>query len=155
MDKLKSLLLPLAIVFGAIAVFQTGARYGATTMRAYAIIREMQLPIAMYVDETADQNTVTTENLAVLIDQAITSGVKHRQIWYLNKQARLSLDQALVYALSVRGDALEEWLRAALTDDTVTPNRKAVISEILAALEEAKTELAEETSNSDDTDTAE
>ena len=48
MDKIKNLLLPLALIFGAIAVFETGARYGATNMRAHeediAELRRVQVP---------------------------------------------------------------------------------------------------------------
>ena len=42
MEKIKSLLLPLALVFSAIAVFDPGARYGATNMQAFAIASELQ-----------------------------------------------------------------------------------------------------------------
>ena len=49
MEKVKALLLPLALVFAAIAVFETGVRYGSTNMRAYAIASELQLPLSIYV----------------------------------------------------------------------------------------------------------
>jgi hypothetical protein len=49
MVKLKNLLLPLALFFGAIAVFETGARYGASNMRAHAIASELQLPLSIYI----------------------------------------------------------------------------------------------------------
>ena len=55
MDKLKKLLLPLALIFGAIAVFDTGARYGAINMRVHAIASELQLPLSIYI---AGQSTM-------------------------------------------------------------------------------------------------
>ena len=56
MEKIKSLLLPLALVFGAIAVFEFGARYGATNMRAYAIASELQFPLRIYAQAQSNMD---------------------------------------------------------------------------------------------------
>jgi hypothetical protein len=53
MEKIKSLLLPLALIFSAIAVFEFGARYGATNMQAYAIASELQFPLNIYAQNEA------------------------------------------------------------------------------------------------------
>ena len=62
MNKLRTLLLPLALVFGAIAIFETGARYGATNMRAYAISQQLhsltQIRISIQNEENENTSTV-------------------------------------------------------------------------------------------------
>jgi hypothetical protein len=108
MDKIKALLLPLALIFAAIAVFETGARYGATNMRAYGIASELQLPLNIYVSGQSAMNEQARAQWATIIDNGIAAGALHRQLWYLNKDAKAHLDQMLEFALSVRGNATIE-----------------------------------------------
>ena len=61
MEKIKSLLLPLALIFSAIAVFEFGARYGATNMQAYAIAGELQFPLNIYAQNEADMDNRSKE----------------------------------------------------------------------------------------------
>ena len=102
MDKLKKLLLPLALIFGAIAVFDTGARYGAINMRVHAIASELPLPLPLSI-YIAGQSTMDSQAKAqwtAIIDQGIAAGAIHRQFWDLNEEAKGQLDKALTFALS-------------------------------------------------------
>ncbi|ADE55226.1 hypothetical protein [Coraliomargarita akajimensis] len=112
MDKFKSLLLPLALIFAAIAVFELGVRYGSTNMRAYAIAGELRLPLRAYAQGLEQTGSESTDNpqLAALIDTGIAAGSIHRQIWYLDKQAKAVLDQTLAYAFVLRGDSIVQRL---------------------------------------------
>lgn len=141
MDKIKSLLLPLALIFAAIAVFEFGSRYGATNMRAYAIASELQFPLNIYVQAQSTMDTTSKENFAAYIDTRIASGAMHRQIWYLDKEARAALEKVLAYALSVRGDAAVDRFSTMEASDELPEMNKAKLSEIREALVEAKTEL--------------
>jgi len=143
MDKIKSLLLPLALVFAAVAVFGFGARYGATNMRAYAIASELQFPLNIYVRAQSTMDATSEENFAAFIDTRIATGAVHRQIWYLNKEARAALEKVLAYALSVRGDAVAERFRTMEASEGVPGMDKAKLSEIREAVLEAKTELVD------------
>jgi len=104
MDKLKKLLLPLALIFGAIAVFDTGGRYGAINMRAHAIASELQLPLSIYIAGQSTMDAQAKAQWTAIIDQGIAAGAIHRQLWYLNEEAKGQLDKALTFALSARGD---------------------------------------------------
>ena len=105
MEKLRALLLPLALVFGAIAVFEAGARYGADNYRAQAIAVEMQQPLKIYVASQSTMDPALKAQLELTIDRQIASGVVHRQVWYLSKESKAALNESLAYALSVRGGA--------------------------------------------------
>jgi hypothetical protein len=141
MDKLKSLLLPLALVFAAIAVFEFGARYGATNMRAYAIASELQFPLRIYAQGRSTMDEVSMESFALLIDNGIAAGAMHRKVWYLDKEARAALEKVLTYALSVRGDATAERFATMQDSEEVPALNKAKLSEIREAVIEARTEL--------------
>ena len=104
MDKLKNLLLLLALVFGALAIFESGARYGASNMRAHAIASELQLPLGIYISGNSSMDAPTKAQWAAIIDHGIAAGAIHRQLWYLNADAKAHLDKVLSVALSVRGD---------------------------------------------------
>ena len=100
MDKLKKLLLPLALIFGAIAVFDTGGRYGAINMRAHAIASELQLPLSIYIAGQSTMDAQAKAQWTAIIDQGIAAGAIHRQFWDLNEEAKGQLDKALTFALS-------------------------------------------------------
>ena len=106
MEKIKSLLLPLALVFSAIAVFEFGARYGATNMQAYAIASELQFPLSIYTQSEANMDKGSKEYFSMMIDKGIAAGAMHRKIWHLSRDAQAALDSLLGYALKVRGDAV-------------------------------------------------
>lgn len=139
MDKLKALLLPLALVFAAIAVFETGVRYGSTNMRAYAIASELQLPLSIYVQGHSTMNEANKEQLALLIDGNIAAGAVHREIWFLDKQAKAALNQVLGYAFSVRGGATIE--RFENPDANARKLMGAEPAKVVSALKTAKLEL--------------
>lgn len=141
MDKIKSLLIPLALVFAAIAVFEFGARYGATNMRAYAIASELQFPLRIYAQGQSTMDEVSSEGFALLIDNGIAAGAMHRKVWYLDKEARAALDKVLAYALSVRGDATAERFAKMETSENVPALNKAKLSEIREAVIQARTKL--------------
>jgi uncharacterized membrane protein len=141
MSAIRSLLLPLALVFAAIAVFELGARYGATNMRGYAIASEMQFPLRIYAQgrSTMDLNSKATFEL--IIDNAIAAGAVHRQIWYLSKEARAELDKVLAYALSLRGNAvIERFENTEASEDLPNLNREK-LAEVKEAVREAKVDL--------------
>ncbi len=141
MEKIKSLLLPLALVFAAIAVFEFGARYGATNMRAYAIASELQFPLRIYVQAQSSMDEASQETFSMLIDNGIAAGAMHRKIWYLDNEAQAALDKVLAYALSVRGDAVAKRFESMEASEELPQLNKAKLSEIRAAVVAAKIEL--------------
>ncbi|MDQ8194840.1 hypothetical protein QEH59_10415 [Coraliomargarita sp. SDUM461004] len=146
MDKIKSLLLPLALVFAAIAVFEFGARYGATNMRAYAIASELQFPLSIYEQAETNMNALSKENFGSLIDNGIAAGCMHRQIWYLNKDARATLDQVLARALALRGDAALARFNSLDSDESIA--NKETLATIREAVIAAQGELIQASTNS-------
>lgn len=143
MEKIKALLLPLALVFAAIAVFEFGARYGATNMRAYAIASELQFPLNIYAQAESSMDEGSKETFALLIDNGIAAGSLHRQVWYLDKEASAALDKVLAYALSIRGDAVAERFASMEASEELPALNKAKLSEIRQAVIDAKTELVD------------
>ena len=142
MEKIKALLLPLALVFGAIAVFETGARYGATNMRAHAIASELQLPLGIYISGSSTMNEPTKAQWTAIIDNGIAAGAMHRQIWYLNKEAKAQLDKVLTFALSVRGDGTaKHFEQIANSEEKPSGLNDMKLNEIRSAINSAKVEL--------------
>ena len=141
MEKIKSLLLPLALVFAAIAVFEFGARYGATNMRAYAIASELQFPLSIYVQAEANMDKSSKENFAMIIDNGIIAGAMHRKIWHLSRDAQAALDSLLSYALKVRGEAVIERFASLEASEDIPALRETKLAEIREALSEAKVDL--------------
>ena len=141
MEKIKPLLLPLALVFAAIAVFEFGARYGATNMRAYAIASELQFPLNIFAQNKANMDNNSKEYFAMMIDKGIAAGAMHRQIWYLDRDAQAALDSLLSYALKVRGDAVTERYASMEASEDITALNQTKLEEIREALAEAKLDL--------------
>lgn len=141
MEKIKPLLLPLALVFAAIAVFEFGARYGATNMRAYAIASELQFPLNIFAQNKANMDNSSKEYFAMMIDKGIAAGAVHRQIWHLNRDAKAALDSLLSYALKVRGDAVTERYASMEASEDITALNQTKLEEIREALAEAKLDL--------------
>jgi menaquinone-dependent protoporphyrinogen IX oxidase len=143
MEKIKALLLPLALVFAAIAVFEFGTRYGATNMRAYAIASEMQFPLQIYTQGRSTMDPNSRAFFEMIIDNSIAAGALHRQVWYLDKEAREQLEKVMAYALSVRGDAvLARFEQAEASEDLPNLNRDK-LAEVKQAVQEAKVELVD------------
>ena len=155
MDKIKKLLLPLALIFGAIAVFETGARYGATNMRAHAIASELQLPLGIYVTGESSMNEQNAAQWTSIIDNGIAAGAVHRQIWYLNKAAKAQLDKILTFALTVRGDGTAKHFEAIAKSDQPNGIGTAKLNEIRNAIDSAKVELIDNAPKPTESDTAE
>jgi len=144
MSRLKSLLVPLALVLLAIAVFEAGTRYGATNMRAYAIASELQFPLRIYVESRSTMDSQTLERIEQLIDLRIGTGALQRDIWYLNNRSRSALEQTLAYALSVRGDAPAARFEALRADDNAGEMTELDLREIEEAIKAAKKELVDD-----------
>lgn len=147
MEKVKALLLPLALVFAAIAVFEFGARYGATNMRAYAIASELQFPLNIYAQAGDNMDAGSKETFASMIDNGIAVGAMHRKIWYLKKDARSKLDTVLTRALTERGDAVCERFASMQAAKDLPTFNKNKIDEICAAVDAAKAELIDNASS--------
>jgi|TARA_B100001564_G_scaffold63184_1_gene49510 hypothetical protein len=141
MEKIKSLLLPLALVFAAIAVFEFGARYGATNMRAYAIASELQFPLNIYEQNEANMDNVSKEYISMMIDKGIADGAMHRKIWHLSRDAQAALDSLLSYALKVRGEAVIERFASLEASEDIPALRETKLAEIREALSKAKVDL--------------
>jgi len=154
MEKIKSLLLPLALVFAAIAVFEFGARYGATNMRAYAIASELQFPLNIYAQAEANMDASSKERFASMIDNGIATGAMHRKVWYLKKDARASLDKVLAYALSVRGDAVAERFASMEASEEIPALNKEKLAEIREAVIAAKIELVDNAKSAEEQESA-
>jgi len=144
MDRLKSLLLPLALVFGAVAVFELGARYGASNMRAIAVSGELGLPLAIYKQGPTRIGPKDIEALAFQIDRLIATAATQRTQWFLSKNAKQQLDLALSQALEVRGDeAIRRFTRGDATQPALEDLSEKELADIRAAIQSAQTELAE------------
>jgi hypothetical protein len=141
MDKIKSLLLPLALIFGAIAVFETGARYGATNMRAHALASELQLPLGIYITGQSSMDEKNVAQWTSIIDNSIAASCVHRQIWHLNKASKAQLEKALTFALSVRGDGTAKYFEAIANSDQANGIGEVKLTEIRNAIDNAKVEL--------------
>jgi hypothetical protein len=141
MDKLKNLLLPLALLFGAIAIFETGARYGATNLRAHALARELQLPLSIYLSSQSTMDEQIGAQWEMVIDNCIAVSAVHRQIWYLQKEAKATLDKALTVALSVRGEETANYFDSFTNSDPPHGLTSMKLNEIRNAIEIATTEL--------------
>jgi hypothetical protein len=153
MNTLKNLLLPLALVFGAIAVFETGARYGATNMRAHAIANALQLPLSIYISGQSTMEAQAIAQWATIIDHGIATGAIHRQLWYLSDEAKGQLDKALTFALSVRGDATaKRYELIANSEEKPSGLSDTKLKEIQSAINSAKVELIDTTPKEDGPD---
>lgn len=153
MDKISSLLLPLALVFAAIAVFETGARYGASNMRAHAIASELQLPLSIYISGQSNMDARATAQWTSIIDHSIATGAIHRQLWYLNEEAKSQLDKALTIALSVRGDATaNRYELIAKSGEEPSGLSEPKLKEIQSAIDSAKVELIDNAPKKDEAD---
>ena len=141
MEKIKSLLLPLALVFTAIAVFEFGARYGATNMQAYAIASELQFPLSIYTQNETNMDNASKEYFSMIIDKGIAAGAMHRKIWHLSRDAQAALDSFLSYALNVRGDAVTERFASMEANEDIPALRETKLAEIREALAEARVDL--------------
>jgi len=156
MDRLKSLLLPLALVFGAIAVFELGARYGASNMRAIAVSGELNLPLAIYKQGPSQIGPRDIEALALQIDRLIATAATRRNQWFLSKQAKQQLDLALTRALQARGDeAIRRFTRSEATKPALEGLSEKELADIRAAIQSARTELIENAPDEAEPDTGE
>lgn len=142
MKKIQGILLPLALVFGAIAVFETGARYGTTNMRALAIAKELQLPLGIYLSGHTTMDDKTHAQLVTVIDNGIAAGAIHRQSWYLNKESKAQLEKVLRFALSMRGDAAAKRFEAIANSEPLPEGvNLGKLDEIRRAIDTAQVEL--------------
>jgi len=141
MDKIKSLLLPLALIFAAIAVFETGMRYGATNMRAHAIAGELVFPLGTLVQGKGQLDANSMNSIAAVIDNGIAAGAMHRQLWYLDKDAKAALDKVLAYAFSVRGGGVIERIAAAENEEGLDVSKRERLAKVREAITAAKADL--------------
>lgn len=143
MSKFRALLLPLACVFAAIAIFEMGARYGAANVRALALTGQLQTYLNYYVQlrGNADKNSV--ETLEKIVDNHIATAALQRSAWFLRfkEEPRAGLDKALAYGLSVRGDEVLEHMssEADAAGKVAVPADK--LEEIRTAVTRAREEL--------------
>lgn len=147
MDKIKALLLPLALVFAAIAVFELGARYGASNTRAIALTGQLNNFVNLYKQVGANADERSKANLEAVIDNHVVTAALERDAWYLRLKAepKASLEKALADALMIRGDAVIarfEAMQASKEEDApkLSPARFA---EIRTALVSAQSDLLE------------
>lgn len=105
MHFIKQLLLPLAIALGALAVFETGSRYGAANTRALSIAETMGRTRSLYAQniQNTPEATQAPKELTLLMDHSLIQGAMHRQIWYLGKKPKAILDNQLTEALNIYG----------------------------------------------------
>ena len=106
MQKIRAILLPIALVFAGIAIFEGGVRYGAASMRAYAIAGEINLALQLRDSPALRADSALRRSLASVLDNAIAAGAMQRSVWYLNDTAQQALDNVLAEALAARGEAV-------------------------------------------------
>ncbi len=143
MDKIKGLLLPLALVFAAIAVFEFGAQYGAKNVRMVAIAGQLQSNLNFYTQNSHLFNEESNGHLEAIIDNLIATAAIERQAWFfkLKDQPKATVDKVLAYALSVRGSATLERFNALEASSEPGGIDNARLAEIRTALTDAKVEL--------------
>ena len=144
MNKFRALLLPLALVFGAIAIFETGARYGATNMRAYAIAQQLhsltQIRISIQTEE--NENTQVPVVPIDRIDSLIASGSMLREIWHLSTNAKEALNNTLAFVIQARGcENIINQLKQVRESAGATEDSQEEFDSIIAAIQLAQTEL--------------
>jgi hypothetical protein len=148
MHKFKGILLPLALVFAAIAIFETGARYGAANTRAVALTGQLSNYVALYrqVAQQADQRSLA--NLELVIDNHIVTAALQRGAWYLRLRDEPvgQLNQALGSALLLRGDAVKQRFAAMHADaESAAQISDAQLAQIMTALDMARADLIKTT----------
>ena len=155
MDKIKALLLPLALVFAAIAIFEFGARYGASNTRAAALTGQLNNFTNLYLQVQAHSDERSKANLEAVLDNHILTAALVRNAWYLKirEEPKKSLETALSQALSIRGDdVLKRFEEAQASTEEgaprLSPSRYA---EVRTALESALNELSKDAEPQQDT----
>lgn len=145
MDKLKPILLPLALVFAAIAIFEFGARYGASNTRAAALTGQLNNFTNLYLqirDRADEQSRV---NLEAVLDNHIATAALVRGAWYLKlkEEPKKTLEAALTQAISLRGEGTMARFKAIQesTEEGVQKLPPARYAEIMTALQSAVDEL--------------
>lgn len=148
MDKIKALLLPLALVFAAIAIFEFGARYGASNTRAAALTGQLNNFTNLYLQVEAYSDENSKANLGAVIDNHIMTASLVRGAWYLRikQEPKKSLEKAISKALGIRGDGLLERLDAlqSSTEENTPKLTENRYLEVRAALESALSDLTKE-----------
>lgn len=156
MDKIKALLLPLALVFAAIAIFEFGARYGASNTRAAALTGQLNNFTNLYIQVKAHSDERSQANLEAVLDNHILTAALVRDAWYLKirEEPRKSLETALSQALATRGDdVLTRFVAAqASTEEGSSHLSPARYAEIKTALESALNDLGKPTEVTADTE---
>ena len=150
MNKLKALLLPIAIVFGAIAIFETGARYGATNMRAYAISQQLHslTQIRISIQNEKNENTQVPVVPIDQIDNLIASGSMLREIWHLSTNAKETLNNTLAFVLQARGcENVINRLKQARESEGTNDDDQKQFDAIIAAIQLAQIELIDKAEN--------
>lgn len=143
MAQLRSLLLPLALLFASIAVFEFGARYGTTNMRALAIAEQTQLSMDIFSQVHSVICKEAQASYILLIDRNIVAGTLHRNIWHLSGDAKNSLDQVLTKAFSIRGNDVEKRFATMTKGEGISDPKKQYLIKIQNALRMAKKELVD------------
>ncbi|PXA05503.1 hypothetical protein DDZ13_01130 [Coraliomargarita sinensis] len=147
MDKLKALLLPLAMVFAAIAIFEFGARYGASNTRAIALTGQLNNFVNLYEQVGANADPQSKANLEAVIDNHLVTAALERNAWYLRfkHEPKASLEKALSHALEIRGDSVLERFETmhASADKEGAKLSGARMDEIRQALKKAQAELSD------------
>ena len=155
MNKLKALLLPIAIVFGAIAIFETGARYGATNMRAYAISQQLYslTQIRISIQNEKNENTQVPVVPIDQIDNLIASGSMLREIWHLSTNAKETLNNTLAFVLQARGcENVINRLKQARESEGTNDDDQKQFDTIIAAIQLAQIELIDNAENIKETE---
>ena len=143
MNKFKSLLLPLALVFAALAIFEFGARYGASNTRALALAGQLQSYINMYVQALPHMDEKSESNLSAVIDNHIATAALERNAWYLKfrQEPKATLDKVLATALSVRGQNVLSHLNRVEASEEGPKLDAERVAEVRQAVQDAKAEL--------------
>jgi hypothetical protein len=149
MDKIKALLLPLALVFAAIAIFEFGARYGASNTRAAALTSQLNHFVSLYHQVAASADARSKANLEAAIDNHVVTAALERDAWYLlfKTEPKASLEKALAQALAIRGDAVLARFEAmhASKNEGAPKLSASRMAEIRKAMGKAQNELSGDT----------
>jgi|AACY02.2.fsa_nt_gi hypothetical protein len=143
MNWFRALLLPLALVFAAIAIFEFGARFGAANVRAVALAAQLENYLNYYEQIRGRADAASEVAIEKIVDNHIATAALQRDVWFLRfrREPRASLERALGEALALRGEAALEHMSSEPEAPGKVQVPAAKLEEIRQAVARARREM--------------